>query len=77
MYLAVITMYYKARLTIRLDKNLMQKVEQICIKRREGKSSFIRRAILFELGRLSFLTLEEKQAIGLDVNTRNLSHDEK
>jgi len=44
------------------DKEL---VEKVCRARGEGVSSFVRRAVRRELGRLNFLTDEEKKALSI------------
>ena len=47
------------------DIDLLKKV---CQLRGEGVSDFVRRAIRIELARLSFLSEEEKKALGFKVN---------
>ena len=41
-----------------------QVIEEVCKARGEDVSDFVRRAIKMELARLSFLTPEEKKALG-------------
>ncbi|MCK4482756.1 ribbon-helix-helix protein, CopG family [Candidatus Bathyarchaeota archaeon] len=58
---------------IRLPEELYKKLENVSRARGESASSFARRAIKSELGRLSFLTDEEKKALGLKVESENVS----
>lgn len=44
-------------------------LKKVCQLRGENVSGFVRRAIKTELARLSFLTEEEKKALGFRVNT--------
>jgi len=43
-------------------------LRNICRARGEDLSDFVRRAVRKELARLSFLTIEEKKALGIDVD---------
>jgi hypothetical protein len=52
----------------RLPKKDKELLEKVCTARREDISDFIRRAVAKELATLSFLTEEEKKALG--VNNR-------
>lgn len=44
------------------DANLLK---QVCIDRGEDMSDFVRRSVRKELARLSYLTKEEKKALGV------------
>lgn len=50
---------------VRLTQNLYELLKHISTARGEDVSDFVRRAIKMELGRLSFLTDEEKKSLGL------------
>jgi hypothetical protein len=50
------------------DYTLLKKV---CAARGENLSSFVRRAVRMELGRLSFLSDDEKKALGLSITCKN------
>jgi len=49
----------------RIEIELKSLIEKICIARGEDVSDFIRRSIRKELARLSFLSDEDKKALGL------------
>ena len=50
---------------VRVTKNLYFKLQKISRARGEDVSSFIRRSVLKELASLSFLTEEQKKALGM------------
>ncbi len=50
------------------DKSLLLKV---CKNRREDISSFVRRSVLAELARLSYVSPEQAQALGVEVDKRS------
>ena len=51
---------------VRITETLHQQLEEVTENRGEDISSFVRRAILMELGRLSLLGDEEKRALGIE-----------
>ena len=55
----------------RMEKTRVEQLKEICHNRGEDLSDFVRRAVLSELGRLSFLTPEEKKALGIAVGRSN------
>ena len=52
---------------IRMQPKDIQLLKIICKARGEDVSDFVRRAIKTELARLSFLTPEEKKALGIEA----------
>jgi len=60
----------KVVLGFRLSKRDKELLEKVCAARREDVSDFIRRAIAKELAALSFLTEEEKKALGVNNDRR-------
>jgi antitoxin component of RelBE/YafQ-DinJ toxin-antitoxin module len=52
--------------TIRIEETTQELVAQVCEKRSETISNFIRRAILKELARLGMLPTEQTQALGIE-----------
>lgn len=58
-------MTYNERLSIRLDVELRHLLDRVCKNRREGKSCFIRQAVLVRMGTLGFLSREEIKALGM------------
>lgn len=50
---------------VRITPRDRQLLDKVCRARGEGLSSFIRRSIRKELASLSFLTAEEKKALGV------------
>lgn len=52
---------------IRMQPKDIQLLKTICKARGEDVSDFVRRAIKTELARLSFLTPEEKKALGIEA----------
>ena len=50
---------------VRVTEDLESLVRSVAIARGEDMSDFIRRAIKVELARLSFLSPEEKKALGM------------
>jgi len=60
-----------ALLATRIDIKLANLVKEICEVRGEDVSSFLRRAILTELARLSYLTPAEKKALGVHPISRH------
>jgi len=52
-------------LSARVPETLYHQVKEVSRDRGEDLSDFIRRAILRELGRLSFLSDEQKKALGV------------
>lgn len=49
----------------RMPRQDVELVKQIAKARGEDLSDFVRRSVKMELARLSFLSLEEKKALGL------------
>ncbi len=49
----------------RMQKENVELVKKVCRARGEDLSDFVRRAVKRELGRLSYLSQEEKKALGL------------
>jgi hypothetical protein len=49
----------------RMPEEEMNIVRDVCKSRGEGISNFVRRAVLSELARLSYLSTERKKALGL------------
>lgn len=54
-----------AHLGVRIPKSELELIRQICKARGEDVSDFVRRAIRRELALLSFLSDEEKKALGV------------
>lgn len=52
-------------LGVRTKENDVRLIKEICNARGENLSSFVRRAIKMELARLSYLSNEEKKALGI------------
>lgn len=52
-------------IVVRTDRSLKNLLETVSKARGETPSSFVRRAILTELARLSYLSESEKKALGL------------
>ena len=50
---------------IRMRRKDLDILKQVCKARGEDVSSFVRRSVLKELARLSYLTQEEKKALGV------------
>ena len=53
----------------RMPKEDVELLKKVCKARGEDLSDFVRRSVKKELARLSFLTEEEKKALGFKVNT--------
>lgn len=51
----------------RMKKEDIDLLKKVCHARGENISNFVRRAVRMELARLSFLSDEEKKALGLEV----------
>ncbi len=51
--------------TFRIEEDYLQLLRSVVRARGESLSGFTRRAILTELGRLSYLTTDTKKALGL------------
>ena len=59
-------MSYKVRrIGIRVDERLYNLLKHVARARGEDISSFCRRAIKLELGKLNYLSEEEKKALGI------------
>lgn len=58
-------MHLSKQLVVRVTGNTERLVRSISKDRGEDISSFVRRAILKELAELSFLSVEQKKALGL------------
>jgi len=56
---------YECRLTVCVDDELKELVEEVAKARGEDVSDFVRRAIKTELGGLGYLSEEERKALGL------------
>ncbi|MEM3872507.1 MAG: hypothetical protein QXE05_08105 [Nitrososphaeria archaeon] len=50
---------------LRLKPELKELLKKVSEARKESMSSFIKRAILLELARLSYLSEDEKKALGV------------
>jgi hypothetical protein len=61
----------------RMDQDLVDLIKKICRLRGEDLSDFVRRAVKLELARLSYLSEDEKKALGFSSvsyeNTRSRS----
>jgi len=53
----------------RMDKETTVLLRSVCKARGEDLSNFVRRAVKIELARLSYLSDEEKKALGLPLHT--------
>jgi hypothetical protein len=53
-------------LGVKFENSTAKILEEISSSRGENKSSFIRRATLKELGRLSYLNQDRKKALGIE-----------
>jgi uncharacterized protein (DUF1778 family) len=60
----------------RMRREDVQLIKEICEARGEDLSDFVRRAIKRELARLSFLSEEEKKALGIASN-RSIMAEER
>jgi hypothetical protein len=58
-----------SQINIRLDPEAKALLEKVARDRGEDVSSFVRRAIKIELARLSFLSPEEKKALGVRLES--------
>ena len=56
--------------TVRMDCAFKQLIWKVCKLRKEDASDFIRRAVATELARLSYLSNEEKKALGISDPAR-------
>lgn len=56
---------------VRIPKEIKKLLERVSKNRGEDISDFVRRSILKELASLSFLSDEEKKALGLKVENQN------
>lgn len=54
----------------RMPKEDVELLKKVCKARGEDLSDFVRRSVKKELARLSFLTAEEKKALGFKVDNR-------
>jgi len=52
-------------LVVRVDPTLKQLIDRVAKARGEQISNFVRRAVKTELAKLSYLTPEEKKALGV------------
>jgi len=52
-------------LVVRVDSSLKELIDRVAKARGEQISNFVRRAVKTELARLSYLTPEEKKALGV------------
>jgi len=53
-----------SQIGVRMQPRDVRLLKEVCRARGEDVSDFVRRAIKMELARLSFLTPEEKKALG-------------
>ena len=51
--------------SVRMDCAFKQLIWKVCKLRKEDASDFIRRAVATELARLSYLSKDEKKALGI------------
>jgi uncharacterized protein (DUF1778 family) len=56
-------------IVVRIEPSLKKLVDQVAKARGERISNFVRRAIKSELARLSYLTADEKKALGIANGT--------
>jgi hypothetical protein len=70
MYYSGVRMYIKV-IHIRISWGTKELLMNVCKARGENISSFVRRAIKRELGRLSYLSQEEKKALGFGSETHD------
>jgi len=52
----------------RVEPSYLELIKHVSKARGEGLSNFVRRSVRMELARLSFLSEEEKKALGFKVN---------
>ena len=52
-------------LTIRFDEQDKDLLRRVCANRREHVSDFVRRVVVAELAKLSYLSPEEKKSLGV------------
>ena len=52
---------------VRMGDRLLNVLKEVSIAREENISHFIRRSVKLELARLSYFSIAEKKALGLDV----------
>ena len=64
-------------MSLRMDKTTFGLVAEASRKREESYSTFIRRAILHELARLSFLEPAQMRALGLSTQEVKHSKDDE
>lgn len=57
--------YGSSWLHVRIDPSLKTLLKQIVEAREEAMSSFVRRAVKVELAKLSYLSEEQKKALGV------------
>ena len=58
-------MKYGVTLTAKVSPELMELIKKVSEDRGESLSSFVRRAILVQLGELGYLSDEERKSLGL------------
>ena len=56
----------------RMDQDDVNLIKRVCEMRGEDLSNFVRRAIKLELARLSYLSEDEKKALGLRPSVSSL-----
>jgi hypothetical protein len=54
-------------IVVRFESNIKELVRKVAEARGEDVSDFVRRAVKTELARLSFLSGDEKKALGLEI----------
>jgi hypothetical protein len=59
----------KVTVSFEMPRNYAELVEKVVNARGEDKSSFFRRSVYRELARLGFLTLEDKKALGVTIDS--------
>jgi len=59
----------KPTIFARMSEKEVQLLKQVAQARGEDLSDFVRRAVKMELGRLSFLSPEERKALGMEKQT--------
>lgn len=62
--------------TVRISEEHKALLERVCRARGEDLSDFVRRSVLKELASLSFLSAEEKKALGVKTDSQNCEKQE-
>jgi hypothetical protein len=57
------------QVVVRMDPTLIAMMKKVAKARGEDLSDFVRRSVKGELARLSYLSSDEKKALGIQTNT--------